>query len=180
MDAWYEHCRKRSEEMTNSAGEVASRTASGWAFVGGELFHAETRSIYGYLCDITCAGLFTTSSQPTGPGVHLHQRAYVAGYLPAALLELMRPELPADLSACPAPGEILVARDDGAGGVGNYNWGGSMAEETLTAFGLNGFEQLQLRPCEIVDISWTRTDSYLFVLVLSALQKQIRTVNKRS
>lgn len=172
MDAWYEHCRAQSDRMRGAEAAIAGLRAGEWMPFGGTVIYPESKHIYGYLCAITRAGFFTVSSQPTSDsenarGARRFQRAYLAGYAPPDLLRLLRAELPPDVSVCPEPESLLVAYD-APGGAGNMNWGGAMDDRIVEKLGLSRFD---VRPCELVDLSWARSDHYLFAKVLAAVEK---------
>lgn len=172
---WIDHCRRKSEVW----GAI-DRSGPFWCPRTPGL-HVETQVIFDHLTELTRLGFYTMSSQPTAQQTrfadHVRQRAYVAGYLPRALvgevlflISLTTRGFFVGLYA----DRIIVTDDQDESTPPNWNWGGSMCEYALACEGLDQFPELDLVPLELIDLDWDRKDARLFDTLIAILKHPVQ------
>lgn len=171
---WIDHCRHKSDTW-----RAIDRSGAFWCpKIPG--LHVETQVIFDHLTELTRLGFYTMSSQPTAQQTcfadHVRQRAYVAGYLPRALvgevlflISLTTRGFYVGLQ----PDRVTVTDDQDESILPNWNWGGSMCEEALACEGLDQFPELDLVPLELIDLDWDRKDARLFDTLIAILDNPV-------
>ena len=135
--------------------------------LGKRGFDAETKPLIPVLTELTQLGFYTCSSQPTHGGSHEHQRAYVAGYMPAKVRRFLIGNTPPDIIIWQSLDSITIAAFDGdfPGKTMGLSWDGEMCM-------VDDVEPYRpaVVPFHAIDTRWERPDLYLFDRILAGIR----------